>query len=384
VLIVAPMGRDARLAAGVLSRAGIAPAVCADIPQLCEELGRGAASALITEEALNEDAVGCLRDVLSAQPPWSDFPLVFLLSGGDLTRHVMKIQERLAELGNFTLLERPVRVSTLVATVRSAMRSRARQYQMRDILEERKAAAERLALQARELAQRTDDLDRSNADLRQFAYAASHDLQEPVRTIASYAQLLERRYGAALEEDAREYLNFIVDGGRRMQSLVAGLLAYSRVTNREGAAPMLVSASDVVHSAVLNLQTAIEESGAEITYHNLPKIRVEPTQMMQVFQNLISNALKYRKPDLPLVIRISARSVAGASRFAVEDNGVGIERQYWDMIFDLFKRLEGREVPGSGIGLALCRRIVEKHGGRIWVESEPGRGSIFYFTVPRQ
>ena len=383
VLIVAPMGRDSRLATKVLSDAGISATSCPDITSLCEELERGAGCALITEEALSEPGIACLRDALATQPPWSDFPLIFLLSGGEPTRYVTKIQEKLAQMGNFTLLERPVRVNTLVATVRSAMRSRARQYQMRDILEDRKAAAERLARQARELAERTEDLDRSNADLRQFAYAASHDLQEPVRTIASYAQLLSKRYGATMEKDAKEYLNFIVDGGRRMQSLVAGLLAYSRVTNRNGAEPILVSASELVHSAVLNLRTAIEECGAEVVYDSLPTIRAEPTQMMQVFQNLISNALKYRRGDEHLTIRISAEASNGGWRFAVADNGLGIEPQYWDMIFDLFKRLEGREIPGSGIGLALCRRIVEKHGGRIWVKSEPGRGSVFYFTVPR-
>jgi signal transduction histidine kinase len=383
VLIVAPVERDARLAASVLARSGIASTTCIKIEQLCAELPRGAACALITEEALSEAGITCLRDALATEPPWSDFPLIFLLSAGEATRHIRRMEEELAELGNFTLLERPIRVNTLLATVRSAMRSRARQYQMRDILEQHKAATERLAHQARELTARTEELDRSNADLRQFAYAASHDLQEPVRTIASYAQLLEKRYGSALDQDAKEYVNFIIEGARRMQSLVSGLLAYSHVTNRNDISPVVIAASDIVSAALLNLRTTIEESGAEITCEPLPAILAEPTQMMQVFQNLVGNAVKYRHPERPPKVRIWCTPQDSFWRFSVQDNGIGIEPQYWNIIFELFKRLEGRDVPGSGIGLALCRRVVEKHGGRIWVESELGKGSVFSFTIPR-
>jgi len=217
----------------------------------------------------------------------------------------------------------------------------------------------------------------ANEELQQFAYAASHDLQEPLRSIATYAQLLERRY--ALDQEASEYTHFIVDGVNRMNVLIRDLLTYSRT----GHSPKrtTVGLDSLVQWSMLNLQQAISDSGAEITYEGLPEISVDESQIVQLFQNLLSNALKYRGSNTPK-IRITAEEGTSCYTILVADNGQGIEPRFHKQVFGVFKRLHGREVPGTGIGLALCRKIVEGHGGQIWVESDGQGGSTFKFTLP--
>jgi PAS domain S-box-containing protein len=244
---------------------------------------------------------------------------------------------------------------------------------LRDVTE-RKRAEQALARQAAELR-------RSNADLQDFAYVTSHDLQEPLRTIASFAQLLGQRYHDRLDEQANEFIDYIVSGVHRMKTLIDALLHYSQVVNGEPAPLLPVRLADVVHAATMNLQGVIEESHSRVTYGELPTVRGSHLQLVQLFQNLIGNAIKYRGADAPEV-SINAESHGGEWIISVRDNGIGISREHLDRIFGVFKRLHGREIPGTGIGLAICRRIVERHGGRIWVESAPGAGSTFYFTLP--
>lgn len=233
-----------------------------------------------------------------------------------------------------------------------------------------------------ELAHTVAELARSNADLAQFASVASHDLQEPLRAVSGCVELLARRYRDKLDAQAGEWIQLTVEGAKRMQALIRDLLAYSRVgTSGKSFVPTNVGAA--LDLALANLATSITESGAVITHDPLPSLVADPTQMAQLFQNLIGNALKFCKERSP-EIHVGAKPEAGAWTFSVRDNGIGIEPQYRERIFVIFQRLHTRtEYPGTGIGLAICQRIVERHGGRIWVESEPGKGSTFYFTIPQ-
>ena len=233
-----------------------------------------------------------------------------------------------------------------------------------------------------ELKATVKELRHSNEELRQFAYVASHDLQEPLRTITSFTQLIERRYKDKLDSDADEFIEYIVDAAKRMQTLINDLLNYSRVATKKKEIE-LIDIEEILNSALNNLNTAIYENDAEITYENLPKIMAEPGQMIQLFQNLIGNAIKFRKPEVPPKIHIKAHKDKNEYIFSVEDNGIGMETQYAERIFTIFQRLHTKEeYEGTGIGLAISKRVVELHGGRIWVESEPGKGSTFYFTIP--
>jgi len=225
-------------------------------------------------------------------------------------------------------------------------------------------------------------LKQSNEDLERFAYISSHDLQEPLRAIVSYTQLLERRYKDNLDRDADEYLHYIVDGGKRMQDLIHDLLEFSRV-NTKGGKFRTIEANAVVEDTLAALLPQTQAAGVTIIVDPLPAVMADPVQLRQVFQNLISNALKFRKPDVPVEIHISAEQLKDKVEFSVADNGIGIEPQYFEKIFVIFQRLHAMDkYEGTGIGLAIVKRIIDRHGGRIWVESEPGKGSTFHFTIP--
>jgi PAS domain S-box-containing protein len=244
----------------------------------------------------------------------------------------------------------------------------------RDLLEQR------VEERTRELDQKATELARSNSELEQFAYIASHDLQEPLRMISSYLQLIERRYKGRLDQDADEYIHFAVDGAQRLKALINDLLSYSRAGNR-GRPFEPVDTADLVEQLRQALQVTIRENGAEITTAALPVVMGDAAQLSQLFQNLVTNALKFRGEQPPR-IHISAEPIPQGWQFAVRDNGIGIDPQYAERIFVIFQRLHGRDqYPGTGIGLAVCKRIVERHAGRIWVESQPGQGATFFFTL---
>ena len=233
------------------------------------------------------------------------------------------------------------------------------------------------------LTERTRELERSNADLEQFAYVASHDLREPLRMVASFTELLARRYSGRLDAAADEYIGFVVDGAKRMQRLLDGLLDYSRI-GTHGQAQAAVDTTEVVRDALANLKLTIEEAGATIEVGDLPMVWGDRAQLTQVVQNLVSNSLKFRREDGPVRIRISAVTEGRECTFSVEDNGIGIDPRHADVVFTIFYRLDrsGR-YSGTGLGLAICKRIVERHGGRIWVEPSTGSGTTLRFTLHR-
>jgi PAS domain S-box-containing protein len=226
-----------------------------------------------------------------------------------------------------------------------------------------------------------EELGRSNSDLEQFAYVASHDLQEPLRMVAGFVQLLQRQYAGRLDAEADKYIDFAVDGAKRMQTLINDLLAYSRVGTR-GQEPTPTDAAAALEHALANLLASIDETAAQITHGELPTVRADQVQIVQLFQNLIGNALKFRG-ETPPKIHVDATRQDDRWRFSVSDNGIGIDPQFQQRIFLIFQRLHTREhYPGTGIGLAICKKIVDRHGGRIWVQSQSGRGATFYFTLP--
>ncbi len=360
VLLLTPTGRDSALIAQTLSRSNIQTHICSSVADLVRELDAPCAALLMAEEAVNAGSVARIAEVLNRQPPWSDLPVIVLTSAGEPSPSTDYKLKLLTPLGNVSLIERPMQPSTLISIIRSALRARERQYQFR---EQAKA------------------LQRSNEDLQRFANIASHDLQEPLRMVTSYSQLLTKRNKGKLDDESQLYLQYILAGVDRMRMLIYDILEFARHTGVEYPDPTPVDCNSVLGLALENLQVKITECNASVTFEQLPVVLGHETRLLQVFQNLVGNALKYcqRKPE----IAISAYAQGDFQVIAIKDNGIGIPAEQRERIFGLFQRLHTRhEYPGSGIGLATCKRIVEQYGGRIWVESEPGAGSTFYFTAP--
>ncbi len=238
-----------------------------------------------------------------------------------------------------------------------------------------------LAKRNEQLEQTVTDLRRSNTELEQFAYVASHDLQEPLRMVSSYVQLLARRYRGKLDSDADDFIGYAVDGAKRMQTLINDLLIFSRV-GTQGKPFKQTDCEAVLNEVLINLEVAIIESDAKVTHSILPTVMADSSQLVMLLQNLISNAIKFKSEEV-LHIHISAKQKKDEWIFSIADNGIGIEPEFFDRIFVIFQRLHGREkYTGTGIGLAVCKKIVERHSGRIWVESEPEEGTTFFFTIP--
>lgn len=265
-------------------------------------------------------------------------------------------------------LTEPADPDVLVATVRALLRLRKAE---RDLAEANKI-----------LARVNSDLRRSNEDLQQFAFMASHDLQEPLRMVNTYTQLLLKRFGHLADPNASQYAAFINQGVQRMETLIRNVLSYSRAIHSTADETEIADLGKSFRQAISVLGDSIRESSAVITGEELPTLPGDEQQLAQVFQNLLSNALKYRNSSEPACVHVGARRNGAEWIVSVRDNGIGFEQQYADRIFGLFKRLHVGDYGGTGLGLAICKRIIERHGGRIWAESEPGAGSTFYFSIP--
>jgi signal transduction histidine kinase len=366
VLVLAPGGRDARAICEVLQRVGVRAECCATVEDLGQELQAGAGASVLKTEALSVAKVQVLEQVLDRQPAWSALPFLLLTGGGASTQRSMRQLTLLERLRNITLLERPLRKVTLVSAVQVALRLRKRQYEIRDYLAERQ--------------ERETKLEKINEELRQFGYMASHDLQEPLRMVSIYGQLLAQRSAGRLDAEAQEFMDYVVEGAQRMKALIDDLLTYSRVDTQRGVTQ--TNGEAVLEQALGDLQLAVAESGAVVTHEALPTVTAAPGQLRQVLENLISNAVKFRGPEPPR-IHLAAQRYGREWVFSVRDNGIGLDPQHAVRIFQMFQRLHTRkEYPGTGIGLAICKKIIERHGGRIWVESTPGQGATFLFTLP--
>jgi signal transduction histidine kinase len=367
VLILAPFGRDGALIHSILEGADIRSEVCPGMAALESGIPEASGTALIADEVLRPETVKTLASNLRRQPPWSDFPLLIMTSGGDETEGSRRRLRLTEPLGNVTLLERPLRKATLISSVQAALRARRRQYEIRDYMAQRERDEK--------------DLRRANAELEQFAYSASHDLQEPLRMVAIYSQMLRKKYSNCLDAKAEEYIRYLSEGATHMQQLVRDLLLYTQSTmqNDEGGT---IDANGALDRALANLRVPLGQSQASIKRQMLPEIQMHEASLQQLFQNLIGNALKYRQTDVPR-IEIRAQRSGASWVFSVSDNGIGIDKQYAEYVFGLFKRLHvAAEYSGTGIGLAICKKIVDRYGGRIWVESELGKGSTFLFSIP--
>jgi signal transduction histidine kinase len=361
-VILAPIGRDATLLSNSLSALQVDTAIAADAEALVSLLTEGVGCAIIGEEALAPTGLEALKLWLAAQPPWSDTPFIVLTFSGRATRQSHDRAAELQELGNVTFIERPVRPDTVFSSVRSALRARMRQYEVRS---------------------RQEALIQANADLEQFAHSASHDLREPLRSISIYSELLVRNYVGVLDEKGVEFLNLIRSRALRMDALLDDLLAYAHASSIPEGTVEPVDAARPLQWALDNLTGAIQQSGAKITIGQMPAAKMRESHLSQLFQNLIGNAIKYRKPDRPVQIQLSASRANGSWVFTISDNGIGVPPAYKETIFGIFKRLHSHsEYSGTGMGLAICKRIVERYRGRIWVESELERGADFFFSVP--
>ena len=314
-----------------------------------------------------EELKGKTPDILNAEPTAAQIQeeIYRTINSGKIWigSHLNKRKDGstfICELQVFPLINREGRITSSVSV-------------QRDITERLQAE--------KALKRKTEELARSNSDLEQFASIVSHDLQEPLRMVSGYCQLLSKRYKNKLDKDADEFIGYAVDGAKRMQSLINSLLMYSRLGRQDNPFES-IDLMAILKQTITNLQKVIEKNNAVVTYDTLPIVMSNSSQLIQLFQNLIGNAIKFRSQDSP-EIHISAQLRDNEWLFSVKDNSIGIDSQYVERIFMIFQRLNSRsEYPGSGIGLSICKRIVERHGGRIWLKSQPGKGSIFYFTIP--
>lgn len=375
VVLVPTTRRDAEYSRRLLAAAGMSCSICADLEQAAALIDSGAGALLLSEEFLAQGGHAPLVEALRRQPPWADLPVVVLVRGGadsPLARLALDT------LGNVTLLERPVRVATLVSMLKSSLRARARQYELRALVAQLATANENLEVQVQE---RTQELQASNAELEAFAYSVSHDLRAPLRGIDGFSLVLLEDYAASLDDQGRGYLQRIRSGAARMGELIDALLDLSRVA-REPLRQHRVDLTEIARSVVRVLQRQVPDR--EITFDIQPRVRGvgDPRLLRGALENLLGNAVKFTRDAEVARVAFGVVRRQGERVYYVRDNGAGFDMAYASKLFVPFQRLHKQEeFVGTGVGLATVQRIVRRHGGRIWAEATPGEGAAFFFTL---
>jgi signal transduction histidine kinase len=379
ILIVAPTGSDARHTTEFLTRAGLQPCPCRDMFDLCYHVEEGCGSILLAEEAIGTNSISVLLETLSQQPSWSDIPIILITSGGEAGQTRLRRLEVFGPSGNVMMIERPFRPITLVSALEVALRSRQRQYEVRDLLAERTRATEHLEGLVME---RTAALQDTVAQLEAFSYSITHDMRGPLRAITSYAQLLKKEFAEQLSDEGKEYLQRITDASLRLDRLIQDVLQYSRLGRLEMATEP-VDAEKLIHTIIAeypNLEVYRQHIKVECP---IPPVRANPSALTQSLSNLLNNAVKFVAPGKTPVVHVFCAQENGHVRITVEDNGIGIAPQHHQQIFGAFNRLhDSNAYDGTGIGLAIVKRAVERMNGRVGVESEVGKGSRFWIELP--
>jgi signal transduction histidine kinase len=373
ILLVAPRGRDRLLLADALHKAGRRPQILGSLDDLLAEAGRGAGVLLLEEEAIDARTAPALLATLAKQPPWSDLPVVLLTTPSRIARQTRRLVESLGRSANVVLLERPIRILTLVQTVESALRARRRQYEVRDL---------QGTLETR-VAERTAQLEATLKEMDTFSYTIAHDLRAPLRHLYRFSEALDLECGASLTPDCADYLRHIRSGAERMDALVQDILRYSRLTRTE-LSVRPVDLQSLVAGVLKEMAPELRDRNARVQVGRLTDlVLADPLLLSQALTNLVSNAVKFVAPGTAPAVRIRTERRGAWTRIWVEDNGIGIAARHHGRVFEIFERLHGSEAyGGTGIGLAIVRRVVERQGGRVGLESEEGRGSRFWIDLP--
>ena len=371
LVVFAPVGRDGPLICELVGKRGFDCALCRDARELSLLMQGEVGALILTAEALGAETRRVLREALERQGAWSDLPIVLLVRSAD--EHALRLAE-LGEEANLTVLERPLRVATLLSVVRAALRARRRQYQVRELLEQREALN-------RNLEARSKTLEALNGELRAFSYSVSHDLRAPLRRIDSFSQLLLEDAESVLSDDARHYLERIRVGARRMNELIEALLKLSRLSRHE-LDRREVDLSALAREVAERLAEQQPDRPVAFEAGEAPTVWGDPNLLRVVLENLLGNAWKFTRRQREPRVYFGASSEGGEVVYLVRDNGAGFDMQFASKLFGAFQRLHSSsEFEGTGIGLATVQRIVHRHGGRVWAEAEPGEGATFYFTL---
>jgi signal transduction histidine kinase len=378
VLVVAPLGADAGNIAVVLQKAGIDAVVCPNLSAVALELAQGCGTILLTEEALNYERFGDLSRSLNAQPKWSAIPIILIVSGGRTASFHEAAAQAIGVRGSVSLVERPVRTATLVSAIRSALHSRQQQYEVRDLLKERD---ELLASLERKVEERTAKLQELNADLEAFSYSVSHDLRAPLRSMENFARILCEEHAANLSPEGQHFAQRIVKNATKMDRLMLDVLTISRIGRSE--LKLVPIDLDALLDEVLDQYPSLAAAHRHITVeHPLGTAVADHSSLVQCFSNLLENALKFVPKDRVPEVRVYSERNGANVRIVVADNGIGVDPKYHARIFGLFERAGPMDIPGTGIGLAIVKKAIDRMGGKVGIQSEAGAGARFWIELP--